>query len=135
MRETNLVGWTFGFDRATRRAGQCNYTHRKITVSRRLMALYSEAEAKDTVIHEVAHALVGPGEAHGERWRETAIALGGTGEVRVSRDAPQLPPKYVGLCSCGREFARMRLPRADLMCRACAEAGYDATITWFHWAS
>ncbi|SEA68973.1 Predicted Zn-dependent metalloprotease, SprT family [Bowdeniella nasicola] len=131
MREHDLQGWTFGYDRATRRAGLCNYTHHKITVSRHLMRLYSEAEAKDTVIHEVAHAIAGPLAGHGPIWKHVARSLGGSASVSVGRDAPRVPPKYRGVCACGREFHRMRLPSEGLLCKACALAGMPGEIMWF----
>ncbi len=40
--------WTFGFDHAKRRAGQCDYTKKRITVSRYLAARFEDDE-----IHQV----------------------------------------------------------------------------------
>ena len=51
--------WTFGFDNAKRRAGQCDYTRRRITVSRYLSARYDDDTNHQTLLHEVAHALAG----------------------------------------------------------------------------
>ena len=130
MRSHGLDGWGFGFDRATRRAGLCNYTHQKITVSRKLMQLYPEHYAKDTVIHEVAHAIAGKEAGHGPVWQRIARELGGTGAPLISADAPQVPPKYLGYCACGRQFKRMRRPRPELLCAACAQSGRTGQIEW-----
>ena len=52
--------WTFGFDNAKKRAGLCNYTAKRITVSRYLAARYDDDEIHQILLHEVAHALAGP---------------------------------------------------------------------------
>ena len=48
--------WSFGFDHAKRRAGLCNYTDRRITVSRYLAAKFDDDEIHQILLHEVAHA-------------------------------------------------------------------------------
>src|SRR5687767_14955649 len=70
MRQHGLdaLGWTFGFDHARRRFGRCDYTDKRITLSRALTFLNSVDEVRDTVLHEIAHALT-PGAGHGARWR------------------------------------------------------------------
>jgi len=68
--------WSFGFDNATRRAGLCNYTDRRITVSRHLAARFEDDEIHQILLHEVAHALAGPGTGHGPAWRAIARGLG-----------------------------------------------------------
>jgi hypothetical protein len=42
---------------------------------------------RDTILHEVAHALVGENHNHDEAWRAKAIELGATGETLVSISA------------------------------------------------
>ena len=69
LREHGLTqkGWTFRWDRAVRRFGICNYSKKRITVSRTLAALNDFAKSEDTVLHEIAHALVGRGVGHGPK--------------------------------------------------------------------
>lgn len=124
--------WTFGFDRAKRRGGYCNYTRRHISVSKILMALYPEALAKDTVIHEVAHALAGPKAGHGRVWRDHALRLGGSGEVRLPASAPKPAPAWIGRCACGLVRGYHRKPAKSLMCPQCAAQGLDPHLTWQH---
>ena len=54
MDANGLQGWSLGWDRARRRAGQCNHTNRCITLSRYLMQLYDLPRVRDTILHEVA---------------------------------------------------------------------------------
>jgi len=49
--------WSFAFDNAKRRAGACDFTRRRLTVSRYLSARYDDDTNRQTLLHEVAHAL------------------------------------------------------------------------------
>ena len=71
--------WTFGFDNAKRRAGLCDYERRRISVSRYLTARYDDDTNHQTLLHEVAHAIAGPGAGHGGRWKAVARDLGYVG--------------------------------------------------------
>jgi len=73
------ASWTFAFDNAKRRAGACDYTRQRITVSRYLAARYDDETNRQTLLHEVAHALAGPRAGHGAAWKRTARMLGYTG--------------------------------------------------------
>ena len=66
MSEHGLADWGFAFDHARRRFGACNYTRRRITLSRPLTLLNGIDEVRDTILHEIAHALC-PGDKHGPR--------------------------------------------------------------------
>ena len=48
--------WTFLFDRAIRRFGNCNYTKRQISLSAKLTLLNDEPVVRETLLHEIAHA-------------------------------------------------------------------------------
>ena len=52
-------GWVFGFDLATSRAGVCRYAERRIDLSVSYCLAATRAEIEDTVLHEIAHAIVG----------------------------------------------------------------------------
>ena len=68
--------WSFGFDRATTRAGLCSYSTHRITVSRHLASRYEDDEIHQVLLHEVAHAIAGPRAGHGPRWKAVASDLG-----------------------------------------------------------
>ena len=68
--------WTFRFDNAKTRAGLCNYTDRRISVSRYLAARYEDDEIHQVLLHEVAHAVAGARAAHGPRWKAVAARAG-----------------------------------------------------------
>jgi hypothetical protein len=123
--------WSFGFDAAKRRAGLCNYSERRITVSRYLAARWTLSDIEQVLLHEVAHGLAGHRAGHGPRWLATARRLGYTGaRVHDGETADELAP-WVGTCSRGHVHYRYRTPTAPLSCRLCGR-GFDFSrvITW-----
>jgi len=69
--------WTFEFDNAKSRMGACNYQRRRISISRYFTEHATEAQVRDTILHEIAHALT-PGAHHGTRWKAVALRIGAT---------------------------------------------------------
>ncbi|MGO2668753.1 MAG: SprT-like domain-containing protein, partial [Microbacterium gubbeenense] len=43
--------WTFAFDNAKRRAGLCNFTAQRISVSKYLAARFSDDDVHQTLLH------------------------------------------------------------------------------------
>lgn len=122
MLEHGLHGWTFGFDRARRRFGLCDYGARRISLSKHLTALNSEAQVRDTLLHEIAHALT-PGAGHGARWQDACLRLGATPRRLCGVEVKQPPAKYLLVCThCGLELSRERKTRRPLACRRCCDA-------------
>jgi len=123
--------WSFGFDSAKTRAGLCDYSRRRITVSRHLAARFGDDEIHQVLLHEVAHALAGPRAGHGPRWKSTARDLGYEGSRLHSGEiASELAP-WVGTCPRGHEHFRYRKPTRDLSCARCSRR-FDpsARIVW-----
>lgn len=77
MQKHGLIynGWKFDWLKHSSIAGLCDYTNKKVVLSLELTALNTESEVKDTLIHEIAHALT-PGDGHGKRWKAKCIELG-----------------------------------------------------------
>lgn len=71
-------GWTFDFDRATKREGQCDYTKKRISYSGPILPHRTREEFRQTMLHEIAHAMT-PGANHGPAWKAMARKLGYTG--------------------------------------------------------
>lgn len=87
MRKHGLLekGWTFAFDRATSRLGLCNFTKKRITISKHFTGAATEEEFEQTLIHEIAHALLPVSAKHGWQWKAKAKELGYKGK-RTSRN-------------------------------------------------
>ena len=123
--------WSFGFDNAKRRAGQCDYTKKRITVSRYLAARFEDDEIHQVLLHEVAHALAGHKAAHGAAWKRIARNLGYDGGVtHHGETAVELAP-WVGTCPAGHITYRHRRPTRATSCAKCSRT-YDARyqFTW-----
>lgn len=123
--------WSFGFDNAKRRAGQCDYTKKRITVSRYLAARFEDDEIHQVLLHEVAHALAGHKAAHGPAWKRIARELGYDGGVtHHGETAVELAP-WVGTCPAGHVTYRHRRPTRATSCAKCSRT-YDVRFqfTW-----
>lgn len=99
MKYHNLIGWAFRFDRSVSRLGMCSHGRKTIFLSTHATSVNSEAEVLNTILHEIAHALVGVNEGHGDVWRNKAISIGCNGE-RCSNIAVIAQPKYTVACKC-----------------------------------
>lgn len=104
MDEHGLHAWSFGFDNAKRRCGQCNYTKRLITLSRYYVGMNDEREVRDTILHEIAHALTGPGHGHGPKWKSTARKIGATPNRCADASVSMPPAPWELLCTEGHSL-------------------------------
>ena len=109
IQENNLVGYKFQFDSARSRFGYCNCHYKVISLSEPLVLLNVEDQVKQTVLHEIAHALT-LGHNHDEVWKATAIRLGDTGNrCYDSKEVKRPEPKHIyACCKCGYEFERIK---------------------------
>lgn len=112
--------WTFAFDNARKRAGACDETRKRITLSRYLSARYDDETNRQTLLHEVAHALAGVRAGHGAAWKLIARDIGYTGGVTHSGEtATELAP-WVGVCPAGHVAYRHRRATRPVSCARCA---------------
>jgi hypothetical protein len=124
-------GWSFGFDSAKTRAGRCNYTTKRITVSRYLAARFEDDEIHQVLLHEVAHALAGTKAGHGPRWKAVAKELGYEGKrLHDGAIADELAP-WLGTYPVGHLHYRYRQPTRPLACGRCSRRFDPANaISW-----
>lgn len=111
-------GWYFEFDKAKCRYGCCFYSLKKITLSAPLTEIRDESWVRNTVLHEIAHALVGRKNGHNEVWRAKAIELGCNGS-RCSDDV-SLKGKWKAVCPNNHIFYRHRKPKRKSSCGKCS---------------
>jgi predicted SprT family Zn-dependent metalloprotease len=120
-------GWIFDFDNAVGRCGVCKYRSRRIQLSKHYASLNNEKNVKDTILHEIAHALVGPGHGHSDIWRSKAIEIGCMGHrcksERTHEGYVSTPRKYIATCNrCNNNFFRSRLPKRVTSCGNCSNS-------------
>lgn len=135
LREHGLTAWTFRFDRSVRRFGQCNGRRQRITLSRKLVELNSPERVRNTLLHEIAHALVGARAGHGPAWVKQARAIGNDGQRCYSAATTvTVPPPLTGTCpGCGK--VTLGFKRRSVACKACcvrAGGGYrsEFALVW-----
>jgi predicted SprT family Zn-dependent metalloprotease len=126
-----LEGWSFQFDHATKRAGCCNYRTRVISLAHAYARSAADEAIDDTLLHEIAHALVGKEHGHDQVWRATAVALGCAGQR--CHDVQSTPPRYIVTCdkACWVTTAERR--QRGAVCRTCHGPVRYTTYTEARW--
>ena len=69
-------GWTVNFDEGYRILGHCCYHVKAITLSQLHVEQNNRENVLNTILHEIAHALVGPGHGHDMVWQAKARSVG-----------------------------------------------------------
>ncbi len=134
MKQHGLDGWTFRFDHARRRFGSCREKQKLITLSRALTFLNTEDQVRDTILHEIAHALT-PGANHGSQWKQTCRRLGANPARCYDDDEVLSPPRrqsryLIGCPKCNWWSDRHKLMPRRLICRRCrGDVVYRERIT------
>ncbi|MFE6966715.1 SprT-like domain-containing protein [Agromyces sp. NPDC057679] len=89
MNEHGLSDWHLALGSAERRMGSCHYRTTTIRLSRLYIAAAEERQVRNTILHEIAHALVGAyvvrglsrvRSGHGPEWKKKAIEIGCDGK-------------------------------------------------------
>lgn len=130
MAAHGLQGWSFGFNRRKRAMGLCVYRTRTIELSIHFVERDNPAdEIRDTILHEIAHALVGHGHGHDTVWKRKCVEIGARPQRCGQADMPE--GRWRASCKgCGKYFHRHRKPkhRQGWFCRTC---GPDrGGLTW-----
>ncbi len=107
--------WSFRFDRSKTRHGQARdrivrgRAVKEITMSKFITEKATEDSVKDTILHEIAHVLVGLEHGHDKVWKKKAQAIGSTAKEYGVGDYDILielsPYKYY--CSVDQEMIYM----------------------------
>lgn len=122
------LGWKFEYDNSRMRFGICRYKKKVIGLSRHLVSINSPERVKNTILHEIAHALT-PGHGHDNVWREKAIELGCDGKRCYNERNTATPEtKYIAFCgNCGNKHKRHRKPKSSVSCGFCSRT-YNPTF-------
>jgi hypothetical protein len=125
MREANKVfglclytaGWSIDFNRRKRSIGLCRYDTKTIEISEHYLAVNTVDQVKETITHEIAHAIAGYSAGHGPKWKATHRALGGNANrVATGDDSNRIEAAYKVVNSLtGDTVAEyFRKPRRDI---------------------
>lgn len=120
MARHGLQGWSFRFNRRKRAMGMCFYQQRRLELSVYLVQRNGPEEILDTLLHEIAHALVGLGHAHDAVWQQKCFEIGAQ-PIRCGQ-ASMPEGRWKSRCgSCSRDYHRHRKPKRmkGWFCRFC----------------
>ncbi|MGZ0017562.1 SprT-like domain-containing protein [Yeosuana sp. AK3] len=117
----------FEFDNAKRRFGSCRFNPRFITLSKHLVQLNDYNVVRNVILHEIAHALVGPNNGHNWVWRQTAIEIGCDGNrCYCLENTTTVERTLIANCpNCGIEYGRFRKPRKQYSCGKCSGGTFN----------
>lgn len=133
---TYCPAYAFKFDNATRRFGMCDHTAKTISLSRKLVELNNWDIVRLTILHEVAHAIVGHKHGHDDIWKSKCLEIGGDGKTLCDMRNINVPTlRYVAVCyACGYKHSRATMPKRLRECCCGKGTPFDRTLlfedTW-----
>ena len=112
FKKFNLKDWSYKFNNSKRRVGVCKYNKKCIEFSRWFVEGNEQTFFIDTLLHEIAHAVVGINHNHNKVWRMKAVEIGCSGE-RVCKNTTNKPAgRYIYCCpNCKKQYHFYRLPK------------------------
>lgn len=131
MNEHGLTDWLCELDGAKVRFGLCNHKTKTISLSEKLVSLNSESEVMNTILHEIAHALVGQGHGHSRIWKRKAVAIGCSGKSSYNtKDVNQPEGKIILECkNCGKLVHHYKKIRGKRACGDCCRKYNNGQFT------
>jgi predicted SprT family Zn-dependent metalloprotease len=130
LKTFGLPDWSFRFNKSKVHLGLCKYGPRAIELSRHFVERNAPEMVTDTLLHEIAHALVGPGHGHDAAWKEACARIGARPE-RLSYEAEMPDGCWQATCGCcGLLHHKHRKPKhmVGWWCARCGPA--LGQLTW-----
>jgi predicted SprT family Zn-dependent metalloprotease len=111
LRDHGLRDWSFAFNRSKRQMGCCRYGPKVIELSRHFVERNDLDLVRDTLLHEIAHALVGLGHGHDAVWKAMCLRVGAKPE-RLSNEPDMPKGRWQATCAgCGMRHHKHRRPK------------------------
>lgn len=122
--EHGLIDWQIKLNTNKRRLGICKEYIKQIELSRLYVERNEIEHVRDTILHEIAHGLVGARHGHDSVWKEMCVRLGCT--PRACEDEADMPDgDWHAKCpSCRKVFTMHRKPKS-VRGRYCVACGPD----------
>jgi predicted SprT family Zn-dependent metalloprotease len=117
--------------------GNLKVASETIQLSKALVQSNSEARVRETILHEIAHALAGIDAGHGPLWAGACLRLGiqprQCGAMGIDTEPP-LTGWHAHCAQCGHHYHAARLPTRRISCGRCSQ-GFreDLVVTWEHY--
>lgn len=98
--------WTVEFKKVTGTAGKCVYGTKTLIFSKAWTLELGREEFRQTVLHEIGHAIAGYGHAHDAVWADAVRSIGGTPNKHVDVSKHEYDSakifKWTITCPCGK---------------------------------
>jgi predicted SprT family Zn-dependent metalloprotease len=119
----DVRGWRLTFRNYAHRLGTCCSRKRIIALNSFYVENNDQTLVLDTLLHEIAHALVGPSLGHGPVWKAMARKLGCIPKACSKTGLTLRPGKYQATCpTCTHQFHKYRRPKpVRYYCPACGK--------------
>lgn len=123
-------GWTCKLSNTKHILGQCSYRDKSIRLSRIHIAMGNDTEILNTIRHEVAHAITGPGHGHGQLWKQNAMLLGARPKstAKLSYEAPHRYEIQCQKCERVLQKRHRRMSEKRIASCHCARCGPEGRI-------
>jgi len=122
LEKHGLTDWRFAFNTRKRAMGLCRYEEKRIELSIHFTVQNDEPAVRDTLLHEIAHALAGRAAGHGPRWRKICRQIGASPKRLGEASMPA--GQWIATCpSCGHTYERHRRPPSGYH-YACGKCGH-----------
>lgn len=101
-----LYSWQIGFCEDKTTVAWCLHAQRRIDFSLHFLPHLNYADARETMLHEIAHALVGGGHGHDAVWKAKALSIGSNGNrcADIEVEGP-----IIGVCPAGHKSYRHKI--------------------------
>jgi predicted SprT family Zn-dependent metalloprotease len=122
MADFGLPDWAFGWNRRKRSLGLCRYREKRLELSAHFVQANPLEQVRETILHEIAHALAGEKAGHGPKWKALRAQVGCLPQRCDHGQAVMPRGRWSARCAaCGKEYWRHRRParRARYWCRTC----------------
>ncbi|WP_432799372.1 SprT-like domain-containing protein [Poriferisphaera sp. WC338] len=110
LKAHDLSDWSFTFNHRKRSLGLCRYREKQIELSLHYIKRNEHDAIKDTILHEIAHALAGHEAGHGPKWIKKCQEIGANPQ-RLDTTATMPKGNYSATCpGCQKIHHRYRRP-------------------------
>lgn len=126
------AGWRFIFSNGKTVIGHCHFLKKEIAFSKHYVEI-EEVEVKDTILHEIAHALAGGKAGHGKEWKRACQIVGANPKRTKGFDEKIVKPSWVAAYKKGnrlviaKEYFRKPNPNTIKLAQR-GELGYAERI-------
>jgi predicted SprT family Zn-dependent metalloprotease len=111
--------WKFQWNTSKRIYGQCQDPG-NISLSMPLVKARPEEEVRNTILHEIAHALAGIKNGHNWQWKAACMRLGIPPVRCVDKENPLIAP-YTAKCKCGITHKFWKWVSRRYYCKKCKQ--------------